>query len=67
MEPIWMSGCTGEFGCSCPEKRKAATARLRNLQGHGTRKKYQKGCRCPTCTKANTKYSRDLKERNGTA
>lgn len=60
MEPIWALGCTGEFGCDCPSK-------LAEFKGHGTRVKYQKGCRCIRCTKANSNYTRKYREQRGTA
>lgn len=63
-----LKNCTGEFGCDCPDRRvekKWAEKR------HGTRKKYQMGCRCPLCSEANAayhrKYRKAVKERNGAA
>lgn len=59
-------GCTGEFGCDCPQYRNALRVRQKqnnNLRGHGTRSKYQKGCRCVVCRKANAKYQRERRSR----
>lgn len=64
---IWTYGCNGEFGCSCPEKQAANIRRLKNLRGHGSRGKYNSGCRCPTCRKANTAYQRDYMRRRNAA
>lgn len=43
-------------GCSERERRRMARAtKLRRVPGpHGTAARYHRGCRCPTCTEANT-------------
>ena len=56
-------GCTGEFGCDCPTRRYIREKQNKNLAGHGTRTKYQKGCRCLPCTRANARYSRELRKK----
>lgn len=57
--------CDGAFGCGCPEKREKARARYQNLEGHGTRTKYNQGCRCITCTRANARYMRQYRGKEG--
>ena len=72
MATAWMDkNCDGSLGCGCkgPDKRGKHPNSVANLLRHGSRAKYQKGCRCTPCTRANTKYSKDLRERkvNGAA
>lgn len=55
MLPIFLMGCTGEFGCDCSSKRLM-------YSGHGSRAKYQRGCRCIRCTEANSKYTKEYRE-----
>ena len=66
---MWELGCIGEFGCDCPEKRKAEARRIgvRKFFPHGTRQRYRqelkKGKACAECTKANAEYQKAYNER----
>lgn len=64
---MWQLGCTGEFGCDCPDKQAVRAKQDANLAGHGTRKKYQRGCRCIPCRRAHAKYHRELRQRKKAA
>ena len=59
MKRMWELGCTGEFGCSCPDKQAVREKQNKNLKGHGTRAKYQRGCRCFACVRENARYHRE--------
>lgn len=68
VKPLYLLGCTGEFGCDCVYVRAKYMTRMQNLKGHGSRSKYQKGCRCPLCKRANSGYTklyRDRKQNDG--
>lgn len=65
MLPIWAL-CTGEFGCDCPQ-RLAEARRNDRIVEHGTRRMYQKGCRCPLCLAANRQYSKKYRSQHGNA
>lgn len=62
-KPIYLLGCDGAFGCGCPEKREVWQKRQKNLRGHGSRRKYNRGCRCYLCKRANRIYMREYNRR----
>lgn len=63
MLPIWAI-CDGSLGCGCPKKKKAMLTKGLFIE-HGTRSGYQRGCRCRSCTAANTEATRDYRRING--
>lgn len=56
MEPMFLL-CDGRYGCDCKQKKYAYDRR------HGTRKRYSMGCRCRSCTKANTLYMEEYRRK----
>lgn len=63
VKPMYLTGCEGGFGCDCVYLRAGYLTRLENLKGHGTRAKYQGGCRCLPCRRANAGYTKAYREK----